>query len=99
MGVEGVDIGEQRGHDGWHARTQVLRGEAVEVPGRHRRIRFHTDARNMFDLVILRYKRCIEILWRITGMALSQCNPGMVIDKRVVNEYITPINITPESTI
>ena len=31
MGVVGVDVGQQRGHDGRHSRTQVLGRQTVEV--------------------------------------------------------------------
>lgn len=57
MGVEGVDVGEQRGHDGWHAWAQVLRGEAVEVPERRRRISFQMNARRPFNLMIYKIEK------------------------------------------
>lgn len=33
VGVEGVDVGQEGGHDGRNPRTQVLGGQAMEVSG------------------------------------------------------------------
>lgn len=38
MRIEGIDVGQEGGHDSRHTRTQVLGGQAVEVSVVHERV-------------------------------------------------------------
>ena len=47
MGVVGVDVGQQRGHDGRHSRTQVLGRQTVEVADGKQVMERQNETRNV----------------------------------------------------